>query len=105
MKFHPIIELPPSSSCSSIECSANQNILQLGCDGQGHGQTLSQSASCVPAQALPPQQSIAQATVHQQLQPQQISNSQPQTHLSQVLASVLTALTNILDLITYFSCV
>ncbi|XP_036959494.1 serine/threonine-protein kinase WNK2-like isoform X6 [Acanthopagrus latus] len=62
---------------------AGQNISQLGQDGQGHGQNLSQSASGVPAQALPPQQSIAQHAVHQQLQPLQISNSLPPTHPSQ----------------------
>ncbi|XP_036959497.1 serine/threonine-protein kinase WNK2-like isoform X8 [Acanthopagrus latus] len=63
---------------------AGQNISQLGQDGQGHGQNLSQSASGVPAQALPPQQSIAQHAVHQQLQPLQISNSLPPTHPSQI---------------------
>ncbi|KAM8753861.1 serine/threonine-protein kinase WNK2 isoform 5-T5 [Acanthopagrus schlegelii] len=62
---------------------AGQNISQLGQDGQGHGQNLSQSASGVPAQALPPQQSIAQHAAHQQLQPLQISNSLPPTHPSQ----------------------
>ncbi|XP_031172715.1 serine/threonine-protein kinase WNK2-like isoform X5 [Sander lucioperca] len=67
----------------------NQNILaghsisQLVQDGQSHGQNLSQSASSAPAQALPPQQSMAQATVQQQLQPLQISNSLPPTHPSQ----------------------
>ncbi|KAL7398192.1 hypothetical protein ABVT39_005777 [Epinephelus coioides] len=62
---------------------AGPSISQLGQDGQGHGQNLSQSASSVPAQALPPQQSLAQAAVHQQLQPLQISNSLPPTHSSQ----------------------
>ncbi|KAG8002567.1 Serine/threonine-protein kinase WNK2 [Nibea albiflora] len=62
---------------------AGQNISQLGQDGQGHGQNLSQLASSVPAQALPPQQSLAQAAVHQQLQPLQISNNLPPTHTSQ----------------------
>ncbi|XP_073326232.1 serine/threonine-protein kinase WNK2 isoform X2 [Pagrus major] len=57
---------------------AGQNISQLGQDGQGHGQNLSQSASGVPAQALPPQQSMAPHAVHQQ-----ISNSLPPTHPSQ----------------------
>ncbi|XP_035513023.1 serine/threonine-protein kinase WNK2-like isoform X3 [Morone saxatilis] len=61
-----------------------QNISQLGQDGQGHGQNLSQSTSSVAAQALPPQQSMAQA-VHQQLQPLQIANSLPPTHPSQQL--------------------
>ncbi|KAF3860646.1 hypothetical protein F7725_000901 [Dissostichus mawsoni] len=59
--------------------SAGHSISQLGQDGQN----LSQSASSVPAQALPHQQSIAQATVHQQLQPLQISNFLPPTHPSQ----------------------
>uniref|UniRef100_A0A3B4T5M5 non-specific serine/threonine protein kinase n=1 Tax=Seriola dumerili TaxID=41447 RepID=A0A3B4T5M5_SERDU len=57
-----------------------QSISQLGQDGQGHGQNLSQSASSMLAQPLPPQQSMAQATVHQQLQPLQISTSLPPTH-------------------------
>ncbi|XP_078111462.1 serine/threonine-protein kinase WNK2 isoform X2 [Sander vitreus] len=72
-----------------IAAFLNQNILaghsisQLVQDGQSHGQNLSQSASSAPAQALPPQQSMAQATVQQQLQPLQISNSLPPTHPSQ----------------------
>uniref|UniRef100_UPI0037E8D9FE serine/threonine-protein kinase WNK2 isoform X2 n=1 Tax=Semicossyphus pulcher TaxID=241346 RepID=UPI0037E8D9FE len=63
--------------------SAGQNIPQLGRDGQGFGQNLNQSTSGVPPQALPPQQSLAQAAVHQQLQPLQISNSLPATHSAQ----------------------
>ncbi|XP_033943694.1 serine/threonine-protein kinase WNK2 isoform X3 [Pseudochaenichthys georgianus] len=59
--------------------SAGHSISQLGQDGQN----LSQSASSVPAQALPHQQSIAQAPVHQQLQPLQISNFLPPPHPSQ----------------------
>ncbi|TMS16806.1 Serine/threonine-protein kinase WNK2 [Larimichthys crocea] len=62
---------------------AGQNISQLGQDGQVHGQNLSQLASSVPAQALPPQQSVAQAAVHQQLQSLQISNNLPPTNTSQ----------------------
>ncbi|XP_078111463.1 serine/threonine-protein kinase WNK2 isoform X3 [Sander vitreus] len=62
---------------------AGHSISQLVQDGQSHGQNLSQSASSAPAQALPPQQSMAQATVQQQLQPLQISNSLPPTHPSQ----------------------
>ncbi|XP_063741220.1 serine/threonine-protein kinase WNK2 isoform X2 [Eleginops maclovinus] len=54
--------------------SAGHSISQFG----QVGQNLSQSASSVQAQALPPQ-----ATVHQQLQPLQISNSLPPTHPSQ----------------------
>ncbi|KAI3357594.1 hypothetical protein L3Q82_015994 [Scortum barcoo] len=64
---------------------AGPSISQHGQDGQGLGQNLSLSASGVPAQALPPQQSMAQATVHQQLQPLQISNSLPLSHPTQVL--------------------
>ncbi|XP_067448752.1 serine/threonine-protein kinase WNK2-like isoform X9 [Thunnus thynnus] len=60
-----------------------QSISQLGQDGQSHVQNLTQSASGVPAQALPLQQSMAQAAVHQQLQPPQISTSLPPTHPSQ----------------------
>ncbi|XP_070696147.1 serine/threonine-protein kinase WNK2 [Pempheris klunzingeri] len=78
---------------------AGQSISQLGQDGHGHGQSLSQSASSVPAQALPPQQSVAQAAVHQQLQPLQISNSLPPTHSSQFpsqypTVQVMTAVTD-----------
>ncbi|XP_054465493.1 serine/threonine-protein kinase WNK2 isoform X4 [Anoplopoma fimbria] len=72
-----------------IAAILNQNIpaghciAQLGHDGQGLGQNLSQSASGVPAQVLPPQQPMTQGTVHQQLQPLQISHSLPPTHPSQ----------------------
>ncbi|XP_030588967.1 serine/threonine-protein kinase WNK2 [Archocentrus centrarchus] len=60
--------------------TTQQSTSQLGQDGQGHGQKLSQPASGVPAQALPPQQS----TVHQQqLQPLQISASLSPSHQSQ----------------------
>ncbi|XP_034731395.1 serine/threonine-protein kinase WNK2 isoform X3 [Etheostoma cragini] len=62
---------------------AGHSISQHVQDGQSHGQNLSQSASSAPAQALPPEQSMAQATVQQQLQPQQISNSLAPTHPSQ----------------------
>ncbi|GLD49948.1 serine/threonine-protein kinase WNK2-like isoform X3 [Lates japonicus] len=62
---------------------AGQNISQHGQDVQAHGPNLSQSTSSMLAQALPPQQSMAQATVHQQLQPLQISTSLPPTHPSQ----------------------
>ncbi|XP_040904945.1 serine/threonine-protein kinase WNK2 isoform X4 [Toxotes jaculatrix] len=62
---------------------AGQSISQLGQDGQGPGQNLTQSASSMLAQVLPRQQSMAQTTVHQQLQPLQISNSLPPTHASQ----------------------
>ncbi|XP_078144342.1 serine/threonine-protein kinase WNK2 isoform X2 [Centroberyx gerrardi] len=57
--------------------TAGQSISQLGQDGQSHGQNLN-SASSVPAQALPPQQPLAQAHAQQQLQPL------PPTHPSQV---------------------
>ncbi|XP_070765899.1 serine/threonine-protein kinase WNK2 [Enoplosus armatus] len=74
---------------------AGQSISQLGQDGQGHGQNLSQSSSGVPIQALPPQQPMAQATVHQQLQPPQMSNSLPPTHPSQYpTVQVMTAVTD-----------
>ncbi|XP_019126842.2 serine/threonine-protein kinase WNK2 isoform X4 [Larimichthys crocea] len=74
---------------------AGQNISQLGQDGQVHGQNLSQLASSVPAQALPPQQSVAQAAVHQQLQSLQISNNLPPTHTSQYpTVQVMTAVTD-----------
>ncbi|XP_056240597.1 serine/threonine-protein kinase WNK2 isoform X2 [Seriola aureovittata] len=76
-----------------------QSISQLGQDGQGHGQNLSQSASSMLAQPLPPQQSMAQATVHQQLQPLQISTSLPPTHPPQFpsqypTVQVMTAVTD-----------
>ncbi|XP_068585666.1 serine/threonine-protein kinase WNK2 isoform X2 [Cebidichthys violaceus] len=51
---------------------AGHCISQLGQDGQASG-----------GQVLPPQQPMAQGTVHQQLQPLQISNSLPPTHPSQ----------------------
>ncbi|XP_042347096.1 LOW QUALITY PROTEIN: serine/threonine-protein kinase WNK2 [Plectropomus leopardus] len=78
---------------------AGPGISQLGQDGQGHGQNLSQSALSAPAQALAPQQSLAQAAVHQQLQPLQISNSLPPTHPSQFPSQyptiqVMTAVTD-----------
>ncbi|XP_041654272.1 serine/threonine-protein kinase WNK2 isoform X6 [Cheilinus undulatus] len=57
---------------------AGQSISQVGEDGQGLRQNLSQSASSVPAQALP-----SQTAVHHQLQPLQISNSLPATQSSQ----------------------
>ncbi|XP_062282841.1 LOW QUALITY PROTEIN: serine/threonine-protein kinase WNK2 [Scomber scombrus] len=62
---------------------SGQSLSQLGQDGQSNVQNLTQSASSVPAQALPLQQSMAQAAVHQQLQPLQISTSLPPTHPSQ----------------------
>uniref|UniRef100_A0A3B4X791 non-specific serine/threonine protein kinase n=1 Tax=Seriola lalandi dorsalis TaxID=1841481 RepID=A0A3B4X791_SERLL len=76
-----------------------QSISQLGQDGQGHGQNLSQSASSMLAQPLLPQQSMAQATVHQQLQPLQISTSLPPTHPPQFpsqypTVQVMTAVTD-----------
>ncbi|XP_074538126.1 serine/threonine-protein kinase WNK2 isoform X3 [Halichoeres trimaculatus] len=78
---------------------AGQNVSQVGQDGQGLGQNLSQSASSLPAQAHPPQQSLAQAAAHQQLQPLQISNSLPATHSSQFpsqypTVQVMTAVTD-----------
>ncbi|XP_039656521.1 serine/threonine-protein kinase WNK2-like isoform X11 [Perca fluviatilis] len=81
--------LSAQSTAAPQTYGGQQNILaghsmsQLVLDGQSHGQNLSQSASSAPAQALPPQQSMAQATVQQQLQPLQISNSLPPTHPSQ----------------------
>ncbi|XP_038578154.1 serine/threonine-protein kinase WNK2-like isoform X8 [Micropterus salmoides] len=74
---------------------AGQSISLLGQDGQGHGQNLSQSASGVPVQALPPQQSMAPAAVQQQLQPRQMSYSLPPTHPSQYpTVQVMTAVTD-----------
>ncbi|KAM6982272.1 serine/threonine-protein kinase WNK2 isoform 2-T2 [Tautogolabrus adspersus] len=78
---------------------ASQNISQLGQDRQGLGQNLGQSTFSVPAQALPPQQPLAQSAVHQQLQPLQISNFQPATHSSQFpsqypTVQVMTAVTD-----------
>ncbi|XP_031700606.1 serine/threonine-protein kinase WNK2 isoform X3 [Anarrhichthys ocellatus] len=77
-----------------IAAILNQNIpaghciSQLGQDGQVSG-----------GQVLPPQQSMAQGTVHQQLQPLQISNSLPPTHPSQFPSQyptiqVMTAVTD-----------
>ncbi|XP_031700605.1 serine/threonine-protein kinase WNK2 isoform X2 [Anarrhichthys ocellatus] len=67
---------------------AGHCISQLGQDGQVSG-----------GQVLPPQQSMAQGTVHQQLQPLQISNSLPPTHPSQFPSQyptiqVMTAVTD-----------
>ncbi|KAM4610978.1 serine/threonine-protein kinase WNK2 isoform 2-T2 [Polymixia lowei] len=79
--------------------SAGQGISQLGPDGQCHGPSLNQSASNVPAQALPPQQPLAQALVHQQLQPLQTSTSLATTHPPQFPSQyptiqVMTAMTD-----------
>ncbi|CAI5647948.1 unnamed protein product [Oreochromis niloticus] len=60
--------------------SAGQSVSQLGQDGQGHGQNVSQPASSVPAQALSAQQSTAH---QQQLQPLQISASLSPSHQPQ----------------------
>ncbi|XP_069382724.1 serine/threonine-protein kinase WNK2-like isoform X12 [Paralichthys olivaceus] len=72
---------------------AGQSISQLGQDGQG------QFPSSMLTQALPPQQPMAQATVHQQFQPLQISTSLPPTHQPQFpsqypTVQVMTALTD-----------
>ncbi|XP_008286447.1 serine/threonine-protein kinase WNK2 [Stegastes partitus] len=81
--------LPNSSQQSQAAHITQQNIpsgqiiSQHGQDGQGHGQNISQTASSVPAQALPPQQLMTQTTVHQQLQPLQISASLPPSHQTQ----------------------
>ncbi|XP_068186738.1 serine/threonine-protein kinase WNK2 isoform X3 [Antennarius striatus] len=62
---------------------AGQNISQLGQDGQDQGQNVSQSSFCVSSQTA------AQASVHQQLQPQQISNSLPSKYPTvQVMTSI-----------------
>ncbi|KAM3871770.1 serine/threonine-protein kinase WNK2 [Diretmus argenteus] len=71
--------------------SAGQSIPQLGQDGQSH---LSQLASSVSAQTLPPQ-----ASAHEHLQPLQISTSLPPTHPSQFPSQyptiqVMTAVTD-----------
>ncbi|KAM6929553.1 serine/threonine-protein kinase WNK2 [Lycodopsis pacificus] len=77
-----------------IAAILNQNIpaahciSQLGQDGQASG-----------GQVLPPHQSMAQGTVHQQLQPLQISNSLPPSHPSQFPSQyptiqVMTAVTD-----------
>ncbi|XP_068454464.1 serine/threonine-protein kinase WNK2-like isoform X2 [Clinocottus analis] len=78
---------------------AGHSVSQLGQDGLGHGQNLSQSASSVPAQVPSAQQSMAQGTVHQQLQPLQISNPLPPTHPTQFPSQyptiqVMTAVTD-----------
>ncbi|TDH10419.1 hypothetical protein EPR50_G00074560 [Perca flavescens] len=93
--------LSAQSTAAPQTYGGQQNILaghsmsQLVLDGQSHGQNLTQSASSAPAQALPPQQSMAQATVQQQLQPLQISNSLPPTHPSQYpTIQVMTAVTD-----------
>ncbi|XP_054868590.1 serine/threonine-protein kinase WNK2 isoform X7 [Amphiprion ocellaris] len=81
--------LPNSSQQSQAAHTTQQNIpsgqiiSQHRQDGQGHGQNISQSASSVPEQALLPQQLLNQTTVHQQLQPLQISTSLPPSHKSQ----------------------
>ncbi|XP_062248831.1 serine/threonine-protein kinase WNK2-like isoform X6 [Platichthys flesus] len=62
---------------------AGQSISQLGQDGQGHAQNLSQYAPSMITQALPPQQPMAQANVNQQFQPLQILTSLPPTHQPQ----------------------
>ncbi|XP_041858985.1 serine/threonine-protein kinase WNK2-like isoform X2 [Melanotaenia boesemani] len=73
---------PASSQRSHAAHIAQQNILtgqtisQLGQDGQSFGQNLSQSSSTASNQP-PPFQSVAQTTVHQTLQPLQISTSLP----------------------------
>ncbi|XP_040008849.1 serine/threonine-protein kinase WNK2 isoform X10 [Xiphias gladius] len=77
---------------------AGQSISNLGQDGQGHGQNLTQSASSMLAQALPPQQSMAPATVIQEPQSLQISTSLPPTHPSKFpsqypTVQVMTAVT------------
>ncbi|CAJ1084907.1 serine/threonine-protein kinase WNK2 isoform X5 [Xyrichtys novacula] len=77
----------------------NQNISQVGQDGQGPGPNLNQSASNFPVQAHPPQQTLAQAAAHQQLQPLQISNSLPATQSSKFpsqypTVQVMTAVTD-----------
>ncbi|XP_034393757.1 serine/threonine-protein kinase WNK2 isoform X2 [Cyclopterus lumpus] len=62
---------------------AGHSISQLGQDGQGHGQSVSQSASSVPAQVPPAQLGSGL----RQLQPLQISNPLPPTHPSQAQLS------------------
>ncbi|XP_062248832.1 serine/threonine-protein kinase WNK2-like isoform X7 [Platichthys flesus] len=66
---------------------AGQSISQLGQDGQGHAQNLSQYAPSMITQALPPQQPMAQANVNQQFQPLQILTSLPPTHQPQAQVS------------------
>ena len=87
--------LPPLISYPLQNIPAGHSLSQLGQDGQN----LSQSASSVPAQGPPPQQPMAQASVHQQLQPLQIPNSLPPTHLSQVL-SVPRGFTSVSEIIS-----
>ncbi|XP_029994141.1 serine/threonine-protein kinase WNK2 isoform X9 [Sphaeramia orbicularis] len=58
--------------------AAGQHISQLGQDGQSYGLNVKQAASSAPSQPLP-----SQASVHQQLQPLQISSSLQTTHQSQ----------------------
>ncbi|XP_029974521.1 serine/threonine-protein kinase WNK2 isoform X2 [Salarias fasciatus] len=58
---------------------AGQSISQLGQDEQ----SLNQSASSVSAHSHPPQHSVTQTAVPQQIQPLQISASLPQSHPSQ----------------------
>lgn len=74
--------VPQAYGGANQNIPAGQSISQLGRDGQGHGQNLSQSTSTMPIQVLPPRQSIAQVTV-QQLQPLQKLASLPSTHPSQ----------------------
>ncbi|KAF7664866.1 hypothetical protein LDENG_00161790 [Lucifuga dentata] len=79
---------PMSLPTSAQHCEAppvvQQIISQLGQDGQSHGQNLSQSASIVTVQTVPPNQPMVQAPVHQQqLQPLEISTSVAPTHTSQ----------------------
>ncbi|XP_062248830.1 serine/threonine-protein kinase WNK2-like isoform X5 [Platichthys flesus] len=74
---------------------AGQSISQLGQDGQGHAQNLSQYAPSMITQALPPQQPMAQANVNQQFQPLQILTSLPPTHQPQYpTVQVMTAVTD-----------
>ncbi|XP_051806169.1 serine/threonine-protein kinase WNK2 isoform X3 [Acanthochromis polyacanthus] len=78
--------LPNSSQQSQAAHITQQNIPSgqiISQHGQGHGQNISQPASSVPEQALLPQQLLNQTTVHQQLQPLQISTSLPPSHKSQ----------------------
>ncbi|XP_068996705.1 serine/threonine-protein kinase WNK2-like isoform X8 [Embiotoca jacksoni] len=97
--------VPASSQQSQAAHITQQNIptghsiSQLGQDRQGHGQHLSQSASSVRAQALLPQQSVAQTAVHQQLLSLQISAPLPPSHPSQFpsqypTVQVMTAVTD-----------
>ncbi|XP_047437611.1 serine/threonine-protein kinase WNK2 isoform X2 [Mugil cephalus] len=86
---------PHSLSTSSRQSPAALGTQQFGQDGPEHGHSLCQSASNVPAQTLPPQQPMAQTTVHQQLQPLQISTSLPPPHPSQYpTVQVMAAVTD-----------